>query len=461
MDNFFYNAIAPALLIKIMNEKKIWQSVLAEIKLQVSEPAFLTFFRKTKLISLEGKIAKISCPNPMVINMIEKRYYSLLKSLVDKYLKKSVVFEFFVEKKKAKKEIGPLFSYQKTVSLPSQERVFLRPDFTFETLAVSSLNQMAYAAATAVAESPGKAYNPLFLYGGVGVGKTHLMQAIGHKLLAKGKRMIYCMGEEFTNEIVDAIKTKTTKAFKQKYRSTRVLLIDDIQFIAGKNTVQEEFFHTFNAVLTAGGQIVLTSDQPPQEISRLEERLRSRFEAGLIIDVPPPDFELRCAILLIKASQRGIELPMEAAQLIAGNINSVRALEGFLIRLSAEAKIKNKPIGIELIEKILGKTKEKRETKKRVLPQEVINKVASYFNLKISQLKGKRRDKNIALPRQVLMYLLRNENELPLMEIGHLLGNRDHTTVLHGVKKITNLLSENESLRGDVLGIKEKLWGNN
>ncbi|MBL7150436.1 chromosomal replication initiator protein DnaA [Candidatus Microgenomates bacterium] len=445
-----------------MNEKKVWNTILSEIELQVSKPIFMTFFKKTQLSSLKNKTAKISCSNPMVINMIEKRYYSLLKNAVDKHLKKNVVLEFFVEKEKEKKEIGPLFSKRKIVPLSvseSFESIDLRPDFTFDSFAVSSLNQMAYAAATAVAQSPGTAYNPLFLYGGVGVGKTHLMQAVGHKFLAKKKGIIYCMGEEFTNEIIDAIRTKNTKAFKQKYRSTKALLVDDIQFIAGKNAVQEEFFHTFNAVLRAGGQIILTSDRPPQEISKLEERLRSRFEGGLIIDVPPPNFELRCAILLIKAGQRGVDLPMNIVQLIAGNITSVRALEGILTRLSAEAKTKNKPITLEVAEKILGKTSEKEEAKKRVLPKNVLKEVASHFNLKISLLKGKRRDKNIVLPRQVLMYLLRTENELPLMEIGRILGGRDHTTILHGVKKITGLLSKEEFLREDVLGIKKRLWG--
>lgn len=442
-----------------MDEKKLWRAVLSELELQVSKPVFTTFFKKTQLASFKNKVAKIACPNPLVISMIEKRYFSLLKNLADKYLKERVDLVFFVEKSREKKEIGPLFSLKEEAPPAQLRHPFLRPEFTFESFAVSSLNQMAYAAATAVASSPGKAYNPLFLYGGVGVGKTHLMQAVGHVLLAKRGGIIYCMGEEFTNEIIDAIRTKTTKVFKQKYRSTKALLIDDIQFIAGKTAVQEEFFHTFNSVLREGGQIILTSDRPPQEIAKLEERLRSRFEGGLIIDVPPPDFELRCAILLIKAKQREINLAMDIVQLIAGNITSVRALEGALTRLSAETKLKNQPISLELAEKILGKTKEKEREKKRVAPQEVVKAVASHFNLNVSQIKGKRRDKNIAFPRQVLMYLLRTESDLPLMEIGRVLGGRDHTTILHGVKKITGLLSTEEALRGDVVGIKERVWG--
>jgi len=444
-----------------MNEKKLWQAILSTIELQVSKPIFLTFFKKTSLTSVKEKTAKIACANPMVLEMIEKRYYPLLKKIVDKQLKKDLKLEFLVEKGREKKEVGPLFA--KTKRVPSYqpqglETIGFRPDFTFENFAVSPLNQMAYAAATAVTQTPGKAYNPLFLYGGVGVGKTHLMQAIGHQLLAKRGRIVYCTGEDFTNEIVNAIKTKTTQAFKEKYRSARALLVDDIQFVAGKNTVQEEFFHTFNAILQVGGQIILTSDRPPQEISRLEERLRSRFEAGLIIDLPEPDFELRCAILMIKAGQKGIDLPMEIVQLIAGNITSARALEGFLMRIITEAKTKNQAINLSMIEGILSKGKKKKK-RKIVSAKEVISTVAHYFHLKTSQLKGQRRDKNIALPRQVLMYLLRIENELPLMAVGELLGGRDHTTIMHGVKKITKLLAQEESLRVDVLGIKEKLWG--
>lgn len=444
-----------------MNKKKVWQTILSELELQVSKPVFLTFFKKTRLSSFKNNLVRVSCPNPVAIDMIETRYMSVLKNLADKHIKKGVDLSFFVPKEK-QKDSGPLFSSKKTFpSLKPKEReVQLRPDFTFETFAVSPLNQMAYAAATAVAHSPGQAYNPLFLYGGVGVGKTHLIQAIGHQLLKKGKKIIYCMGEEFTNEIIDAIRTKTTKAFKNKYRSVECLLIDDIQFIAGKTAVQEEFFHTFNSVQRAGGQIILISDRPPQEIAKLEERLRSRFEGGLIIDVPPPDFELRCAILLIKAKQRGINLSMEVAQLMAGNISSARALEGKLIKLQAEAKIKKEPISLELAEKVLGETeKEKKEIKKRIPAKKVLKKVAGCFGLKISHFKGKRRDKKIALPRQVLMYLLRTENEFTFAEIGGFLGGRDHTTIMHGVKKITNLLPKDGGLREDVLGIKKELWG--
>jgi len=358
---------------------------------------------------------------------------------------------------------GPLFEKpeEKPEATEVIERLGLRGDFNFENFAVSPTNQMAHAAALAVSQSPGRAYNPLFLYGGVGVGKTHLMQAIGQTILTRNPRtkIIYCAGEEFTNDIVNAIREKRTKEFKQKYRSVRILLVDDIQFIAGKTAVQEEFFHTFNAIWRVGGQIVLTSDQRPDEISKLEDRLKSRFEGGLTIDIQPPDFELRTAILLIKAQQRGIKLPMDVAQLVAGNITSTRRLEGFLTRLMTEAQTKNIPITPELASALLGHINDIGVPQKLIKPKEVISAVASYFNLKLFELVGPKRLKPIVVPRQISMYLLRTELKVPLMEIGRLLGGRDHTTIMHGVEKVTKLLPESEDLRVDIMGIKKKLYG--
>jgi len=320
---------------------------------------------------------------------------------------------------------------------------------------------MAHAAAMAVAQSPAKAYNPLFLYGGVGVGKTHLMQAIANAVLRKNRRakIIYCMGEEFTNEIVNAIREKTTKEFKEKYRSARLLMVDDIQFIAGKTAVQEEFFHTFNAIWRVGGQIVLTSDRRPEEISKLEDRLRSRFEGGLIIDIQPPDFELRTAILLIKAQQKKIKLPMDIAQLIASNIISTRKLEGFLIRLMTEVETKKEPLTPELVKAILGQTNDMIAPQKLVKPKEILSAVANFFDLRLAEITGPKRDKKIALARQIVMYLLRNDLKTSLMDIGRLLGDRDHTTVMYGVEKITQLLPTSEDLRVNIVGIRKKLYG--
>ncbi|MFZ5365820.1 MAG: chromosomal replication initiator protein DnaA [Patescibacteria group bacterium] len=444
-----------------MDTKNLWQQVQEELKISVSKAIFQTLFQGTSLVSLKNNVATIGCPSSYIQGLIETRYYSLIKDILDRKTNKdnSLVFVVRLLSTNEKKSLGPLFEKEKEF-VSSVSTCGLRPDFTFENFCVSSVNQLPYAAATAVARNPGDAYNPLFLWGGVGVGKTHLMQAIGHEILKNHPqtKVIYCMGEEFTNEIIQAIRLKTTDVFKKKYRSAQVLLLDDVQFIAGKTTVQEEFFHTFNAIQREGGQIVLVSDRPPEEISKLEERLRSRFEGGLIIDIPVPDFELRSAILLTKAKQRGINLPMDVAQIVASNIDSTRKLEGFLIRLQNESETKKIPISPELVQSLLGKAIETQELKKILKPKEIIEIVASHFNLKIGDLKGQKRIKKFVFPRQISMYILRTEANLPLMTIAELLGGRDHTTIMHGVEKITKLLSENEDLRVDISGIKQKLY---
>ncbi|MBI2034105.1 MAG: chromosomal replication initiator protein DnaA [Candidatus Levybacteria bacterium] len=449
-----------------MDKTKLWQGVLSEIQLQVTEAVYKTMFAQTSLLELNGQAAKIGCGNPMLINMVEKRYYSLIKSVLDAHTKQDHLLSFVATSNSSKRATfsEPLFNQimpnfrQMAADVKRQAR--LNPIFTFENFAVSSSNQMAYAAAQAVANSPGVSYNPLFLYGGVGVGKTHLMQAIGNVLIQKNSKtkVIFNMGEEFTNEIIEAIRGKTTDIFKKRYRTANLLLLDDIQFIAGKNTVQEEFFYTFNAIAQTGGQIILTSDRPPHEISRLEDRLRSRFEGGLIIDISAPDFELRTAILLIKAKQRGVDLPMEIAKLIAQDIEDTRKLEGTLIRLITEAQTKKTQIDEVLVRNVLGKSKINTSAKK-ISATEALSVVSEYYNLKISQIKSDKRDRPISLPRQVLYYILRIELGLPLMQIGSFMGGRDHTTIMHGVKKISQLLTKDEKIRGDILGIKERIVG--
>jgi len=464
----------PAPLLPTMDKNKVWRVVLENLKLTLSSANFATWFPLTfiiqfKEIDKERQIAEIACPSIFISNTIENRYYGLIKEALDKTTGKKNDLVFIVKQNKEhgikdkEQRKGPLFELKDegNETTDAIKRVGLRPDFNFDTFAVSSTNQMAHAAAVAVAQSPGKAYNPLFLYGGVGVGKTHLMQAIAHSLLTRNPRakIIYCMGEEFTNEIVNAIREKTTKEFKQKYRSARLLLVDDIQFIAGKTAVQEEFFHTFNAIWRVGGQIVLTSDRRPDEISKLEDRLRSRFEGGLTIDIQPPDFELRTAILLIKAQQKGLKLPMDIAQLIASNIVSTRKLEGFLTRLITEVQTKKEELTLELTRALLGQGNEINIPQKLVKPKEVLSAVISHFNLKMADLIGEKRDKNIARPRQIAMYLLRSDLKVSLMDIGRFLGDRDHTTIMHGVDKITNLLPKSEDLRVDIMGIRKKLYG--
>ncbi len=459
-----------------MDKEKVWLTVLENLKLSLSSANFATWFSRTfiasiKKIDSQRQIIEIGCPSSFISNTIENRYYSLIKNALDQITKKKNDLVFMVKENPFLKEKisslkkGTLFEISKKAEdvdfREILKKVGLRSDFNFETFAVSPTNQMAHAAAMAVAQSPAKAYNPLFLYGGVGVGKTHLMQAIANAVLRKNRRakIIYCMGEEFTNEIVNAIREKTTKEFKEKYRSARLLMVDDIQFIAGKTAVQEEFFHTFNAIWRVGGQIVLTSDRRPEEISKLEDRLRSRFEGGLIIDIQPPDFELRTAILLIKAQQKKIKLPMDIAQLIASNIISTRKLEGFLIRLMTEVETKKEPLTPELVKAILGQTNDMIAPQKLVKPKEILSAVANFFDLRLAEITGPKRDKKIALARQIVMYLLRNDLKTSLMDIGRLLGDRDHTTVMYGVEKITQLLPSSEDLRVNIVGIRKKLYG--
>ena len=457
-----------------MDKDKIWTTVLENLKITLSTANFATWFPLTFIIHLkeidkERQIVEIGCPSVFVSNTIENRYYGLIKEALDQATKKKNDLVFIVKQSKKiedkETEEKPLFktkdqrkSREVTEAI---EKVGLKLDFNFDNFAVSPTNQMAHAAALAVSKTPGKGYNPLFLYGGVGVGKTHLIQAIAHAVLEHNPRskIVYCTGEEFTNEVVNAIREKSTKEFRQKYRSAKILMVDDIQFIAGKTAVQEEFFNTFNAIWRSGGQIILTSDRKPDEISKLEDRLRSRFEGGLTIDIQEPDFELRSAILLIKAQQRGFKLPMDVAQLIAGNITSTRKLEGFLVRLFAESETKEEPITPDFAKALLGQDNDINIMKRVVKPREAIRVVASHFNLKVSDLSGPKRNKIIVVPRQILMYLLRTDLKTPFMEIGRFLGDRDHTTVMYGVEKITKLLSESEDLRVNLMGIRKKLYG--
>lgn len=339
------------------------------------------------------------------------------------------------------------------------QKAGLRGEYTFDTFAVSSTNEMAHAAAMAVSNQPGTAYNPLFIYGGVGVGKTHLMHAVGNNILKKmpDSRVLYCTGEDFTNEIVHAIQTKRSMVFKEKFRTVDVLLIDDVQFIAGKNTVQEEFFHTFNSIAKRSGQIILTSDRPPAEISLLEDRLRSRFEAGLMVDIQQPSFELRTAILLIKSQSYHLQIPMDLAQVIATRIDSARKLEGIIKRIKSEVELKHRSITPELIDELCKTEAEKAPQRLRVKPYDVIKVVADFYHLKQSALRGKLRVKSIVKARHIAMYFLKEELGMPYMEVGRWFSNRDHTSALHALRKITTELQEDAELRQEIQTIRVQL----
>lgn len=456
-----------------MEIEKLWKQVLAEIELSVSKGVFHAQFIPCSLRSFENNVATIAVPNAMIRGLIETRYYSLIKSIFDANTKKNTSIIFTVIPKKEilrEEQAGPLFQQtQQSVDTKTLARKFhIRPESTFDSFAVSSTNQIAYAAATAVSHSPGTAYNPLFFYGGVGVGKTHLMHAIANAILDKrpATRVVYCMGDEFLNEIVEAIQTKGSRIFKQKYRSAQLLLVDDVQFIAGKQTAQEEFFHTFNAVHREGAQIVLTSDRPPSEISRLEDRLRSRFEGGLLVDISQPDFELRTAIVNIKSITFGFSLPPDAAQMIAANTTDTRALEGILRRILSEKVASGKQeVTMDMVTKIVrGKTdtlesgQSSSVTQKRISIQDILETVSTYYDIKPTAIKGPKRDRPITRPRQLVMYLCKTELGATYDDIGGMLGGRDHTTVMHGVETITQELSTNERLREALVGIKQQLW---
>lgn len=348
---------------------------------------------------------------------------------------KNVDVEIRVRQKEASSD-GPLLQFE-----PSREDVYrtagLNIHHTFQSFAVSPTNQVAFAAAQAVAKSPGTAYNPLFFYGGVGVGKTHLAQAIARTVLEQkhDAGVLFCSSERFTNELIESIRAKTTPRFRKKYRSLHIIIVDDVQFLAGKQTVQEEFFHTFNTIVSSGGQVILTSDRPPFEIKNLEDRLRSRFSGGLIVDIQQPDFELRTAILLIKAREKNISLSMDAAKMIAEVVHDTRSLEGTLLSLYA----KTLGTGRETIDDTLVDAFFSAQTQNvqvRISPQDVIRAVCTYYGIKVSHIKAETRKSHIAKARQIVMYLLRTELSLNLEEVAFVVKRKDHTTVMHAVQKI-------------------------
>jgi chromosomal replication initiator protein len=450
-----------------MNNDQIWKDSLEIMKVSVSPAIYTTWFSQTHLAKLETinekAIAEVGCPTSFAKNTIEARYFGLIQDSLSKVVGKKCELTFLVKTNpnSAKTQTDtptPLFSAEKggEGTLEALQRARIRPSFTFENFAVSGSNQMAHAAAEAVSQNLGNAYNPLFIWGGVGVGKTHLMASVGNYILRidPAKKVFFCTGEDFTNDIVEGIRNKTTQAFRNKYRKLDLLLIDDIQFIAGKDTVQEEFFHTFNAVTSVGGQVILTSDRPPSEISKLEERLRSRFEAGLIVDVAPPDFELRCAITQIKAKEKGVDLTSEQAQTIAANSESARKIEGLLTRLLTEIHVKKAIVTNELIESLFAKNLEIGRNVPKSTPDQVIDAVSKYYQIGKRLLLGDSRARPIARPRQVLMYLLRTHLGVPLEEVGWVIGGRDHTTVMHAVEKITQLATQDVQIREDILKIK-------
>jgi chromosomal replication initiator protein len=445
--------------------KDLWIKILTEIELEVSRANFLTLFKRTQLMSVTNDVITIAAPSAMIIDLLQRRFYDVIKKAADKHLGRDAKIIFAPKTiidniEPSKKEHGPLFEEgmsQKTVigHLPR-----VRPDYTFENMAVSSTNQLAFVSASTVAKKPGETYNPLFIYGPTGVGKTHLMQAIANAVYAKtpSKKILYTTSEEFTNDVVEAIRTNNTGNMKKKFRELDLLIIDDIQFVAGKDKVQEELFHTFNTLVDKAAQIVLSSDRPPAEMKQVEKRLLSRFSGGLTVDIESPDFELRTAILLIKAKKYDVSLSIEAAKMIAEKAQDARGLEGLLLRVITQAQSQNGEITESLISSVLSLNKD--EKLNSFHPDEIIKNVCYFYKVKSTQLKSSKRDAFLVRPRQVAMFLLKKELGLTFAEIGNLLGGRDHTTIMHGVEKVDNML-KNSLIREDILGIPKLNVDNN
>lgn len=456
-----------------MTNKEIWQEVLADMKKQLSQANFLTLFKPTTLLALDDNIATIAAPSTMITTMLQKRFTQEIKKALDEKTGKDNDILFITQviaQEDTGEKPGPLFAeteikiVDKPSSTPNQPTMIghlprVRAEYTFSTFAVSGSNQLAFTASSTVAKNIGAFYNPLFLYGPVGVGKTHLMHAIANEVYQKdpNKKIIYITSEEFTNEVVDAIRTNSTAQMKRRFRGATLLLIDDIQFVEGKERVQEELFHTFNILIDNSAQICLSSDRPPHEIKKLEKRLSSRFAGGLTVDIEQPDTELKTAILQMKAQKYSHLLPVEVATLIANRVEDTRTLEGLLLRVITEATTHNTPITMELAEQALGMAK--REERAHLHAEDVMKGVCDFYGVKKTQLTGPKRDASLVKARQVVMYLLKTELGLTFVEIGNTLGGRDHTTIMHGVDKITQLVENKAGIGLEISGITKGLKG--
>lgn len=448
----------------------VWQMVLSELALQMPSATYDTWVRDTTVMGYEDGEFIIGMPNAYARDWLENRLRHTIKRTLSSILHRTVQVQFRVRSRPivdpAAVESAPLYSPEFEEPLEKKGRSVVEdvtrfssqvnPSHTFETFVVGNHNRLAHAAALAVVDSPGQVFNPLFIYGGVGLGKTHLLSAIGNSAKQRGYNMLYCSSEQFTNELISSIRNQNTEHFRNKYRQLDILLIDDIQFIGGKESTQEEFFHTFNALHTAGKQVVLSSDRPPKALATLEERLRSRFEGGLQTDIAQPDFETRVAILQSKANRMGIPVPYDVLLLVAERVDSnIRELEGALNRLFMQARLTESALTIDFARVILENLVPQRVA---CTPTNVLRIVAEYFNLRPEDLTGRKRTKEVANARQVAMYLLRQENDLSLPAIGEQLGGRDHSTVRYGVEKITEDLEHDEALRQIIMTLRDKVY---
>jgi chromosomal replication initiator protein len=445
-----------------MNVEQAWQSVLGQLQLEMPRASFDTWVRDTRPVKYEKGLLTISVRNAYARDWLESRLASTVSRLLIGIMDSNVAVNFVVSQS-IDEEISQSVesveqAEEKESHVPFQRNSTLNPRYTFENYVVGSGNRLAHAACLAVAEKPARAYNPLFVYGGVGLGKTHLLHAIGNACHVRGLRVLYVSSEEFTNDMINAIRTHTTQAFRDKYRSIDVLLVDDIQFIAGKESTQEEFFHTFNTLHGQDKPVIISSDRPPKSLVTLEERLRSRFEWGLTADIQPPDLETRLAILRHKAERTGRYIPDEILDTIARRVQSnIRELEGALNRILAFADLSGSSMTSNLVDVALSDLLPQRGD---LEPLKVVDLVAHYFNLSAEKLLGRDRSRDVALPRQIAMYLLREEANVSLPQIGQVLGGRDHTTVMYAIEKISREIKgdSGSKIGRDVMRLKEQLY---
>ncbi len=450
----------------------LWKKVLQQFQREMSPSSFNTWVRPSRVLNFDGKTLTIAAPNAYARDWLESRLTNGLKRKLVGLLGYPVDVQFVVhpssgEGNKTQREVE-----QKPSEVPEEwtytdglgeetpatdfPSLRLHPHYTFDTFVVGPTNEFAYSASQAVAARPGRAYNPLFIYGGVGLGKTHLLQAIAHCTISSGHRVYYLSAEDFFNQFFYAIRHHEMDAFRQRFRQVDVLLVDDVHFLIGKERLQEEFFHTFNALYYEGRQIVFTADRPPVALAMLEERLRSRFEWGLIVDIQPPDYETRLAILRAKAEWYRIDVPEEVLDLIARHMEgNIRALEGALNRLRAYHELRRQPITRELAEAVLADLLPRRL---EVDPHHVLRVVAEEFELTVEKLLSPSRSRKVVLPRQVAMFLLREDARYSYPQIGHLFNGRDHTTVMYACEKIARQYEQDETLRKRIRRIRERLY---
>ncbi|KRQ85942.1 Chromosomal replication initiator protein DnaA [Caloramator mitchellensis] len=428
------------------NLLEIWEKTQEIVKAELTELAFNTWIKCLEPLKITNDTIFFLAPNEFTKGVLEQRHKELISNAIKLVTSKKYELKFVLNTDDINENNSPAPKKEKQEEFSNS---MLNPKYTFETFVIGNSNRFAHAASLAVAEAPAKAYNPLFIYGGVGLGKTHLMHAIGHYILGNNPsaKVVYVSSEKFTNELINAIKDDKNEDFRNKYRNVDVLLIDDIQFIAGKERTQEEFFHTFNSLHEANKQIIISSDRPPKEIPTLEDRLRSRFEWGLIADIQPPDFETRIAILKKKADVENLSIPNEVMVYIANKIQSnIRELEGALIRIVAYSSLTNKEVSVDLASEALRDFISNRNAR-QITTELIIDVVSSYYNLRPEDFKSQKRTKSVAFPRQIAMYLARKLTDLSLPKIGEEFGGRDHTTVIHAFEKINESYEKDQNLK--------------